>query len=66
MDMFACMLKCTCGGTVESLVDQIYYILTEDNCIIFRGVCNTCGENAQVKKGYSVAYLPLSKGRQER
>lgn len=48
--MFACMLKCTCGGTVESLVDQIYYILTEDNCIIFRGVCNTCGENAQVKR----------------
>lgn len=48
--MIACGLRCSCGGSVEMLIDKIYYILTEDHEIIFRGVGSNCKDNVQVKR----------------
>lgn len=50
MDFNACSLRCECGGIVETLIDEVMYILTEDHHIIFRGTCSKCGHPTQVKR----------------
>ncbi len=48
--MIGCQLKCLCGGVVETLIDGVMYILTDDHKIIFRGICSDCGENVSVER----------------
>lgn len=41
--MLACTIKCSCGGTVcQTTEDGVWYYTTEDNDIIFRGICSDC------------------------
>lgn len=50
MEMVGCRVQCKCGGHVELLDEGVYYILTENHTIIFRGVCNTCGDGVRVER----------------
>lgn len=50
MKMLGCSLRCECGGVVESLSEQVLYILTENHTVIFRGVCSECCEITQVER----------------
>ena len=51
MRTVGCQIMCRCGGTVDRLCDDcIIYVITENLTIIFRGVCNQCGENVSVEK----------------
>ena len=46
-----CTIRCKCGGTVFQLCeDQAFYWLTEQLTIIFRGICDSCGETIQVER----------------
>lgn len=48
---FACGIRCKCGGLVFQLCeDQVFYWLTKKLTIIFRGICDTCGETIQVER----------------
>ena len=50
----ACIIKCECGGDVEVLPREdghhIYYVLTSDLTIIFRGTCSQCHEGVRVER----------------
>lgn len=47
----ACKIMCSCGGTATKLPeDGVYYVLTDENTILFRGFCNACGEGVRVEK----------------
>ena len=50
MEYYACQVRCSCGGFVETLQEGVYYILTEDYKIIFRGICNQCGSGVRVER----------------
>lgn len=51
MSAIGCRIMCQCGGNVDRLPDDgIYYVLTEDNTIIWRGICGTCGEAVRVER----------------
>jgi hypothetical protein len=41
---------CSCGGVATTLPDGVYYILTDAHEIVFRGICNQCGEGVRVTK----------------
>lgn len=53
----ACQIVCKCGGIVDRLDDGIYYILTEDKQITFRGYCNRCHQLVRVTKAILAMYL---------
>lgn len=55
--MVRCQIVCLCGGTVTHLVDGIYYYLTKDIEIIFRGRCDVCGEEVQVTRNIQTLML---------
>lgn len=46
----ACKIGCVCGGLVDRLVDDEYYVLEEGGFIVFRGLCNRCQEIVGVRK----------------
>ena len=51
MNAVACLLMCKCGGHVEVLPeDGVYYVLTAEKTIIFRGRCGNCFEGVRVEK----------------
>lgn len=57
----ACMIKCRCGGDVESLPyeegNHIYYVLTSDRTIVFRGRCSQCREGVRVERDIQTLLL---------
>lgn len=58
MTDIACRINCKCGGLVIRLdEDGIYYILTDQHTIIFRGICNECGRMVNVEKHILALYL---------
>ena len=53
-------IQCPCGGTVDRLTDGgAFYFVTEDQKIIFRGLCGNCGDQVELKKDI-LALLLLS------
>lgn len=51
MNAVSCKIVCQCGGVGVTLPDDgIYYVLTDDHRIIFRALCNVCGEGVRVEK----------------
>ncbi len=50
MELYGCQIRCKCGGHVEVLIDGVYYLLTEKYTIIFRGICNSCGDDVAVER----------------
>jgi hypothetical protein len=47
----SCKLFCQCGGHIQHLPDDgVYYVLTEEHTIIFRGMCNQCGGGVRVER----------------
>ncbi len=50
-DVIGCAIQCKCGGRVFQLLeDQAFYILTPRYTIIFRGICDSCGETVRVER----------------
>lgn len=46
-----CIIKCRCGGHIQVLPeDGVYYTLTEEKTIIFRGYCIKCQELVQLQQ----------------
>lgn len=53
MSALGCKIMCkSCGvGHVVRLPDDgIYYVLTDDNTIIWRGICGHCEEGVSVER----------------
>lgn len=47
--MTGIQIFCKCGGSVSKLCpDKIICVISEDNEIIFRGICDDCGEGVNV------------------
>lgn len=58
MKMTGFVLTCSCGGAVKRVLrDNYFYVLTERQTIIFRGVCSECGEGVTVE--HMLDYLRL-------
>lgn len=50
MNAVGCHIACRCGGHATRLPDdEFFYVLTDENTIIFRGICNRCGEGVRVE-----------------
>ena len=53
-----CKVQCSCGGYVFRLrEDDVLYVLTENETIIFLGICGGCGETVRVERDIRSLFL---------
>lgn len=58
MEYTGCQIKCSCGGVVCQVAeDGIWYILTERNTIIFRGICSECEQLVKVEREIATLWM---------
>jgi hypothetical protein len=54
-------LQCQCGGYMVRFVNTIAFTLTEEEEIVFQGVCNKCGQPFPVHISVAKLWLDCPK-----